>query len=98
MIHECNVNCRSMDLATVESLGIEDPGKWLSFCIDMKYVYGIKLTSDDETDPIFNCTTLYAVDGDTYIIDTPFEEFKKLFITYKNKTNGHTRDTRQTAY
>lgn len=85
MIHECNVNCRTMDLSTVESLGLTDPGRWMAFCIELKYVYAIKLTSEDSDDALYNCTTAYCIDGDTYIIDTPYPEFKKIFLNYKNQ-------------
>ncbi len=74
-----------MDLSTVESLGITDPGKWMSFCVDLDSAYAIKLTSDDESEPLYNCSTLYCLDGDTYIIDTPYHELKKIFINYKNQ-------------
>ena len=74
-----------MDLATVESLGISDPGKWMAFCVELDMVYAIKLTSEDEDDILCNCTTIYCVDGDTYIIDTNYHDFKKIFLEYKNQ-------------
>lgn len=85
MMHECNVNCRTMDIATIESLGITDPGKWMPFCIELDPIYAIKMTSDDETDSLNNCTTIYLIDGDTYVIDTPFLEFKTILFNYKNQ-------------
>lgn len=74
-----------MEVSTVEMLGISDPGIWMPFCIEMKYIYAFKQTSNDNTDALYDCTTLYAVDGEAYIIDTPFNEFKDLFIKYKNQ-------------
>ena len=85
MIHECNVNCRTMDIMTMESLGLPDPGKWLPFFIDLDQVYGGKLTSEDDDDPTFGCTTIFCYDGDTYIIDTPYDKFKQVFLKYKNQ-------------
>lgn len=74
-----------MELSTVESLGITDPGKWMPFCIELDPIYAIKMTSDDETDSLHNCTTIYLIDGDTYVIDTPFPEFKEILFNYKNQ-------------
>lgn len=85
MIHECNVNCRTIDVLTVESLGISDPGKWLPFFIDLDQVYAAKLTTDDDDDITFGCTTIFCYDGEVFVIDTPYDKFKKVFINYKKK-------------
>lgn len=87
MIHECNVNCRSMSSVTMEALGMEDPGTWLPFFIDLSEVYGGKLSSKDVDEPTYDCTTIFCYDGDAYIIDTPFREFKLLFLKYKTNTH-----------
>jgi len=82
MIHRCNVQCHSMEAQKSELLGIEDEGKWMPFVFKMEMVEAIKLTSDDEDAHTYKCTTLFTHNGDTYIIDTDFEKFAKLFADY----------------
>jgi len=74
-----------MDLTTTESLGIPDPGKWMPFFISLEHVYGAKLSSDDVDDMLFNCTTVFCYDGDTFVIDTPYKKFKEVFSNFKNQ-------------
>jgi hypothetical protein len=87
MVLECNINCRTMDLGSEDLLGMPDPGKWLPFIIDLDQVYAAKLSSEDEDELTYLCTTIFCYDGDTYIIDTNFEKFKKIFIKFKNQTD-----------
>ena len=87
MLHECKVQCHTMKLEEVDLIGIEDPGKWLPFILDIDMVYGAKMTTDDIDDELFNCTTVYTEIGDSYIIDTPFTKFSKLFSKHKNQQN-----------
>ena len=75
-----------MDPNMTESLGIEDPGKWLPFCFHLDIVEAIKMTTDDVDHVLFNCTSLFTKGGDNYIIDTPFKKMQKLFVEY-HKTN-----------
>jgi hypothetical protein len=82
MIHECKVQCHTVDRKTAELTGIEDEGKWLPFIFDMSMVQAAKLSSDEHDSPTYNCTTVFTVDGDTYIIDTPCTEFFKKFKDY----------------
>jgi hypothetical protein len=82
MTHRCNVQCYTMEAQKSELLGIEDDGKWMPFVFSMEMVEAIKLTSDDTEASTYNCTTLFTHKGDTYVIDTPFEKFAKLFIDY----------------
>ena len=82
MIHQCNINCKTMEQGMSESLGIPDPGKWLPFIFDIGMVEAAKLTTDDEDDPLFNCTSIFTMNGDVYIIDTPFKKFSKIFVEY----------------
>ncbi len=83
MIHECNINCKTMDLSMTDSLGIDDPGKWLPFIFDMEMIEAIKMTTDDIDEPLFNCSTVFTHAGDAYIVDTSYKKLSKLFIDYK---------------
>lgn len=84
MIHNCKVQCHTMNLKDMESLGIEDNGKWLPFIFDMEMVEAAKLSSDETDSPTYNCTTIFTRSGDTYIIDTHPEEFFKKFTEWNN--------------
>ena len=79
MLHECNLQCISIDITKLEVLGIEDKGKWLPFIFDMDIIEGAKLTSDEPDTPGYGCTSIYTKGGDSYIIDTPYREFFKKF-------------------
>lgn len=79
MLHECNLQCVSMDLTKLEVMGIEDEGKWMPFIFDMDCVEAAKLTSDEENSSGYGCTSIYTKGGDNYIIDTPYKEFFKKF-------------------
>jgi hypothetical protein len=68
-----------MDPKTVESLGIEDFGKWMPFIFHLDIVEAAKLTSEDKDHPTCGCTTLFTRNGESFIIDTPCEEFFKIF-------------------
>ena len=82
MVHECNIHCRALSSDQEELLGMEDQGKWLPFIFEMEMIEGAKQASDDEDNPVFNCTTLYCKSGDSYNIDTPYEVFFKKFTKY----------------
>lgn len=82
MIHECKVQCHTMDIKTAEDLGIEDKGKWLPFIFSMDIITAAKLSSDEEDSPTYNCTSIFTNNGDTFIIDTPPEEFFKKFAEW----------------
>lgn len=84
MVHECKVQCHTMDVKTVEELGLEDKGKWLPFIFDMDMVEAAKLSSDEEDSPTYNCTSIFTKNGDTFIIDTPPQEFFKKFVEYND--------------
>jgi len=79
MLHECNLQCVSLDLSKLEALGIEDNGKWMPFIFDMDCIEAAKLTSDEEGALAYGCTSIYTKGGDTYIIDTPYKEFFKKY-------------------
>lgn len=78
MMHECNLNCHTIDPTKIDVLGIEDEGKWMPFIFHMDMVEAAKLTSDDADSSIYGCTTVFTRNGDAYIIDTPYQEFFKL--------------------
>jgi hypothetical protein len=82
MIHECNLNCHTVDPTKLSDLGIEDEGKWMPFIFNMDMVEAAKLTSDDVDLPTYNCTTVFTKAGDAYIIDTPYTKFFSIFKEY----------------
>jgi hypothetical protein len=84
MIHQCKVQCHTVDPKTIELTGLEDTGKWLPFIFNMDIIDAAKLSSDEEDSPTYNCTTIFTTQGDTFIIDTPFEEFFKKFDQYNS--------------
>jgi hypothetical protein len=71
-----------MDPSQIETLGIEDNGKWMPFVFHMDMVEAAKLTSEDESSSLYNCTTVFTRGGDAYIIDTNYREFFNLFKEY----------------
>jgi len=81
MIHSCNVHCHSLSTTEVELLGIEDNGKWLPFSFLVSMVVAMKQTTDDEDEPTFNCTTLFMENGESFVIDTPYYKFSKIWST-----------------
>ena len=82
MVHKCKVQCHSIDPKTAELTGAEDTGKWLPFIFNMDIIDAAKLSSDETDSPTYNCTTIFTSQGDTFIIDTPYEEFFKKFDQY----------------
>lgn len=82
MIHECNINCRTMEPTMTEALGVVDPGKWLPFAFHMDIVDAIKMAADDDDSDLLGCTTIFTATGDAYIIDTQYKKFLKLFIQH----------------
>jgi len=82
MLHECNLNCHTIDPIKMNDLGIEDAGKWMPFIFHMDMVEAAKLTSEDVDMTTYGCTTIFTKSGDAYIIDTPHKEFFKLFKEY----------------
>lgn len=82
MLHQCNLNCHSMDISKVDTLGIKDDGKWMPFIFHMDMVEAAKLTSDEEDLSVYGCTTVFTKSGDAYIIDTPYEKFFEIFKEY----------------
>ena len=83
MVHRCQLHCHTMDPLTIESLNIEDQGKWLDFMFDMDMVMACKRTSDEIDEPMYDCTTLYAYNGDSFVIDTDYKQFFELYTIHK---------------
>lgn len=85
MIHECNLNCQTVDIASLENLGIPDRGKWLPFIFNLSIVEAAKMTTDEDDHELFNCTTVFTKYGEAYIIDTPYMRFFELFKSYNEE-------------
>ncbi len=84
-IHKCSVFCHEMDPEQLDILGMnksEDAGKWLPAAFRMEIINMCKLTSDDVDTPTYGCTTIFVISGDTFIIDTPYQEFEEAFHNY----------------
>jgi hypothetical protein len=84
MVHQCKVQCHSIDPKTLELTGTDDEGKWMPFIFHMDIINLAKLSSDEEDSASYNCTTIYTEAGDTFIIDTPYDEFFKKFTLYNS--------------
>lgn len=85
MLHECNLHCHAMDPNQLDMLNIEDQGKWLPFTFDMDMVIGCKMTNDDVDDKLYNCTTIFSDSADSFIIDTPYKKFLKVYKEHHNQ-------------
>ena len=83
-VHKCKVECHIMPPSDLEAMGLpaSTESKWLPFIFDMGMVRAAKLSTDEEDQSSYNCTTVFTNDGDTFIIDTPYEEFFQKFIEY----------------
>lgn len=83
MVHTCNIYCHSFDLEQPDLFRVNDmKGKWMPFAFHMDVVIACKLTSDEEDQDTINCTTVFTDQNDTYILDTPFSEFVRIFKEY----------------
>lgn len=91
MIHKCKIQCHAIDPDKMDLMGLEeDRGKWLPFAFHLDIIVAIKLSTDDEDHIAYNCTSVFTEQGDTYIIDTPYEEFEEIFYIYN--TSGFSKD------
>jgi len=80
MIHRCKAECSRHDEATEQLLG-QSSSVWLPFAFLLDTVTVIKLTSDDPDDWNYGCTTIY-MDTRSFIIDTPYKKFEKIWFEY----------------
>ncbi len=92
MIHTCNIHCHTLDLDKADLMGIEDKGKWLPFAFHMDVVIACKMTTDEEDLLPFGCTTVFTDHGDSYIIDTPYNEFQTIFQMYHSDSTKESTD------
>jgi hypothetical protein len=77
----------SMAPGKAERMNIEDPGKWLPFILDLNIVNAVKMTTDDRSHNTYGCSTVYCVDGETFIIDTPFNKFAGIWEKHVSQDN-----------
>jgi len=88
-LHECNIHCHTIHPDQMDLLNIgEDQGKWMPFIFDLDIVVAAKQTSEDEEELVHNATTIFTESGDTYIIDTPYYEFFKLWKSHIGMTSS----------
>lgn len=94
VIHRCKIHCHTIDPSRLDILGMEeDPGKWMPFAFHMGVVVGCKLSTDEEELLAYGCTTVFTDNGDTYIIDTPYDEFEEKFVRYnEDDSSGSMRE------
>lgn len=80
MIHECNVYCHTSESELMDLLGKDDVnGKWLPFAFPMDVIEAIKMSTDEEDSGAYGCTTIFMQSGDSYIIDTKYTAFLKVW-------------------
>lgn len=93
VIHRCKIHCHTIDPDKMDLMGMEeDRGKWMPFSFHMGTVVACKLSSDEEDLLPFGCTTIFTEQGDTYIIDTPYEEFEESFVRYNEEPGSSSRE------
>jgi hypothetical protein len=78
MIYECKVYCHTSAL-DLSDIGVEDEGKWMPFAFDITLVDAVKLSSDDSEKLSYNCTSIFLHNGDSYVIDTKYKDFLKIW-------------------
>ena len=79
MIYECKVYCHATESDLLDLTGREEEGKWLPFAFPLRIVEAIKMSTDDNESVIYKSTTVFLESGDTYIIDTKFKEFLRIW-------------------
>lgn len=82
MIHDCNVRISTLTEQEADDLGLDviTTGKWVPFSFYTNLVVAVRLTEDDDSHVLFGCTTIYMDGMETYIIDTPYDKFRKIWI------------------
>ncbi len=83
MILQCHVHCWAMNEEAAEDLNITDPGLWVKAAFDVTGIKAIKQATDDITDPLYYCTTIYFAAGDSYTIDVPYDKVRELWVQAK---------------
>ena len=83
MIHKCKVQCHTVNPSEMDLLGIkDDAGKWLPFAIDLGVINSMKMSTDDKEESTYKCSTVFCTDGNSFILDTPYEELVQLWSDY----------------
>lgn len=83
MIHKCKVQCHTISPTDIDKFGLEeDNSKWLPFAIDLGTINAIKLTTDDHDASSYGCSTIFTNNGDTFILDTPYDKLLKKWSDY----------------
>lgn len=82
MIYKCKIHCHNIDIREIDNLGFTDKGKWLPFAFDMGIVVAVKMSTDEEEELSYKCTTVFTEYGDTYIIDTKYADFIKIWSDF----------------
>lgn len=86
MIHKTRVFCHEVDPEKLEMLGMDEKvsGMWLPFTFRMDIVNAYKLTSSDidHGKLTAGCTTVFTDNGDTFIIETPYQIFDDLYVRF----------------
>ena len=85
LIHKCKIQCHTIDLTQMDLMGLnQDNGKWLPFAFHLDIVIATKMTTDEGDQIAYGCTTVYTETGDSYIIDTPYDEFEEIFVSHNS--------------
>lgn len=79
MILTCKVHCWAMLEEEAEQMNIPDPGTWIKAAFDLREIKAIKHSSDDITDPLYYCTTIYGNGGDSFTINVPYDRVLHLW-------------------
>lgn len=83
MILQCRVHCYAITPEEEEQLNIPDPGAWIKAAYNLNEVKAIKQATDDITDPLYYCTSLYFTGGDHAVVDVPYDKVLHLWIATK---------------
>lgn len=94
VIHQCNIHCYSQAPDKLESMAMKDidRGKWLPFAFHMDIVVACKMTTDDEEEMTYMCTTIFTESQEIYLIDTPYSVFLAKFTEYNQGINEEEND------
>lgn len=87
MIYECKVYCHSGPPDMEEILGKIEDGKWLPFAVDISLVDACKMSTDVPDDFTYKATSLFMQNGDTFVIDTPYREFVRIWKQFKEDSH-----------
>jgi hypothetical protein len=92
MIYECQVYCHATESDLMELIGKEDEGKWLPFAFPLRLVEAVKMSTDDDESFVYKCSTVFLESGDTYIIDTKYKEFIRIWKDFVSTSEDDNLD------